>query len=586
MGIDCRLIGLPFTGLWVGTAVLLAAPAVPQETGPPPAAAAATPALPTQPTPPTISHATTYFLEPVDADGYLNYVAALNQTFGHPVLPPEQNAFAGIVQQLDTTDWYEDQRPRFYEQLGLALPAEPPAFTFDYIQHVRRQLPPPPTGDDGQATEPNPWLPMDPPEVVAAEAAYEQALSGPWTPQQLPGIDTWLATLEPPLTAVAAAVRRDHAYTPIIENDPFTGTVMDVMLPHLVSQRQIAKALGIRIHRDLAADRLDAVAGDLVTLRRLAEVSGREPFLISRLVGVSVLQLSQEILPRVLGHPSFAMHHLDPLRTAFENQTPSHLLMESMERFERLTLLEIVGAIRAGDAEFTAGFNVRSTDPAVAIADDQSRPKKEYNYPALATRLLRSEAFDPDRGFRRVNSFWDQQVIARFRQDAPFSRLQYQLDAEVTRRRDASRANLLRLAMLDALGPINSPAVKQEVTDTLVDLILGQFVTSFGGALGREKSVSVKDRLAQIALALAVYRLDHEAYPATLQPLVPDYLRDLLPDPYGGAPLRYQRHPHPGIIGMGYRLYSIGPNLVDDGGTNIEYDFEADITFIVRQPEK
>lgn len=67
------------------------------------------------------------------------------------------------------------------------------------------------------------------------------------------------------------------------------------------------------------------------------------------------------------------------------------------------------------------------------------------------------------------------------------------------------------------------------------------------------------------ALALRAYKLEHNAYPTKLQELVPNYLKQVPADPFGGGEaLRYKR------AGNSYVLWSIGPDGIDDGGTPIQ----------------
>lgn len=69
-------------------------------------------------------------------------------------------------------------------------------------------------------------------------------------------------------------------------------------------------------------------------------------------------------------------------------------------------------------------------------------------------------------------------------------------------------------------------------------------------------------QLARIAIALERFHLDHGRYPLELDALVPDYFPELPPDPMGDS-WRYA----PGPDSNGYKLYSIGWNLIDDGGS-------------------
>jgi hypothetical protein len=73
-------------------------------------------------------------------------------------------------------------------------------------------------------------------------------------------------------------------------------------------------------------------------------------------------------------------------------------------------------------------------------------------------------------------------------------------------------------------------------------------------------SAAMDSQLTQIALALAAYKADHHAYPAALAELAPRYLASVPEDRFSEKPLTYEAK------AQGYRLYSVGPNGVDNGG--------------------
>jgi hypothetical protein len=76
-------------------------------------------------------------------------------------------------------------------------------------------------------------------------------------------------------------------------------------------------------------------------------------------------------------------------------------------------------------------------------------------------------------------------------------------------------------------------------------------MTSYLASLEYERRVSISAlsrvycdtevcrRATLIRIALAMYRLDHKKYPATLQELVPEYLLEVPLDPYGQQPFQY-----------------------------------------------
>ena len=81
--------------------------------------------------------------------------------------------------------------------------------------------------------------------------------------------------------------------------------------------------------------------------------------------------------------------------------------------------------------------------------------------------------------------------------------------------------------------------------------------------LAWEKAAAVSAVL-RAEIAVRRYGLDHNRFPDRLADLVPVYLKAVPVDPLGlGKPLRYR----PLDGGKSFVLYSLGPNLKDDGGT-------------------
>jgi len=67
--------------------------------------------------------------------------------------------------------------------------------------------------------------------------------------------------------------------------------------------------------------------------------------------------------------------------------------------------------------------------------------------------------------------------------------------------------------------------------------------------------------LLEVSLALRAFKLEHHACPATLNELLPDYLKQVPRDPFGGGEALHYRKDGDRCL-----LYSIGPNGKDDGG--------------------
>ena len=74
----------------------------------------------------------------------------------------------------------------------------------------------------------------------------------------------------------------------------------------------------------------------------------------------------------------------------------------------------------------------------------------------------------------------------------------------------------------------------------------------------------------RLVAAIEAYHHENGVYPQSLDALAPSVLPELPQDPFTGASFNYARQ------GGGYRLYSVGANMRDDGGRGNAWDFKQD----------
>jgi hypothetical protein len=79
-------------------------------------------------------------------------------------------------------------------------------------------------------------------------------------------------------------------------------------------------------------------------------------------------------------------------------------------------------------------------------------------------------------------------------------------------------------------------------------------------ARARHNAVIAQERLLMSELALRCYNADKGRPPAGLQDLVPGYLSKVPEDPYTSQPMIYR------LRGTNWVVYSVGPDVVDNGG--------------------
>jgi hypothetical protein len=91
------------------------------------------------------------------------------------------------------------------------------------------------------------------------------------------------------------------------------------------------------------------------------------------------------------------------------------------------------------------------------------------------------------------------------------------------------------------------------------------------------QNVAIADarrRVARVAVAAARYQGEQRGLPEGLEELTPDFIAAIPVDPFDGKPLKFKR------TKRGLTIYSIGPDMTDDGGTPFnEEEKTGDITF-------
>ncbi|MCD6176013.1 MAG: hypothetical protein J7K65_09655 [Planctomycetes bacterium] len=87
-------------------------------------------------------------------------------------------------------------------------------------------------------------------------------------------------------------------------------------------------------------------------------------------------------------------------------------------------------------------------------------------------------------------------------------------------------------------------------------------------ALGKVSLISLRAlgglRCAETALAIERYRLKYQSLPDSLEQLVPEFMAEVPREPFDGKVLRYIKHD------VGYTVYTIGSDGVDNGGLSIQ----------------
>jgi hypothetical protein len=113
-------------------------------------------------------------------------------------------------------------------------------------------------------------------------------------------------------------------------------------------------------------------------------------------------------------------------------------------------------------------------------------------------------------------------------------------------------------------------------------VLLHTIMPSLSGVIAKDLRTIAYLRAADAALAVQRYRLKVDKFPEKLADLVPEYLKSVPKDPFDGNEMHYRK------LKSGFVVYSIGPDLSDDGGKEkptrrTKESPNWDVTFIVER---
>lgn len=293
---------------------------------------------------------------------------------------------------------------------------------------------------------------------------------------------------------------------------------MLILLPHLATMKECSMALGLRSIAELDDGQAEAAADDVALILRLEEELRQEPFLISQLVRVAMLNIAQQPI--------------------WEGIVSHHWSSDQLARIEaalsRIDMAADYGtAIRGENACCTSGVEYLVKHGGL---DEMLRPGSPET-PRCLWSLIPS-------GWVRQNQV------------------------------SCSRLLLERyLPVADAKGHAFYPTLAESAVQEVeclggpYSMVSRLFLPALSKSAFKFAQAQAYANLNLAACAIERYRLAHGQYPRRIQEVVPDFLPSVPTDPFtetkiAPAPLRYK------LTSSGdFVIYSIGWNLKDEGGT-------------------
>ena len=469
----------------------------------------------------TISRETTYIVQPLRDDGYVDYLAALNQRSREGVTP-ENNAAVLLWQALGPAEIAgrcgEEESGWFFRELGVPRPADDGEYFVSVWTYASRIEGDPPADQQHEPGE-DEW--GDPAgvnrtwESILSEQ-FEQAAQRPWSAEEFPRLAAWLEANQGPLQLVVDGSTRQRFYSPLIppKESPL---LFNVLLDGPLSCREVCRALMARAMLRLGEGKVDEAWHDLFACHRWARLVGQGPTYIEVLIAYAIDGIACSGDAAVAHHGNLTSEQARRFRADLRQLGPLPGVVDKINVAERFAFLDSVSAMaREGPAAF-----------AESAGSDEEPSWLETQLSKRGARLL-----EWDEVLRTGNDYFDRWVEAgriadRSERERAVAEVNVEIEEDLNEARDP-----MSLAK-SFLGKGPGKVVTEKIGQVFFAL-LGPDVST---AWQSEDRTRLTLQMAQVALALAAYRGDHGSYPDELAQLVPEYLDEVPRDLYVDAEL-------------------------------------------------
>ncbi len=486
----------------------------------------------------TVCKETTYVTGPLDADGRIDYVAALNDRLAKGVTP-DSNAMALLWKALGPKPEGYAVEAAYFKRLAIPAPPERGDYFVNSTTFFKARLKVD-RADDG---------------VKKLYEQEEAAHLRPWKADEFPAVADWLAANDKPLAVVAEAARRPVYFSPVAPHMTKDGPsgILGTHSYGLVACRSVVNALTARAMLRIGKGDAAGAWADLLTGLRLGRHIARGGHHhIDLLVGGVLESVAARTTVAFLDRAELDAKQLAACRRDLDGLPPPPDLAERADVHDRFFFLDTVMVFDRGIA--------KSMD---ALGGDKD----------IEALLRTTKVFDWDPTLRAANAFHDRMATALRHPDrANRVRAVKHLLDELN---DRAKFDAELKAVADAVAGGHNPS--EAVSRAVGNIVRGQLVSAWDklhDAADRQRQGHAN---LQVAFALAAYKLDHGRYPEALAALAPKYLPTVPGDLFSGKELVYR--PAAG----GYVLYSVGPNGKDDGGRGRDDDPAGD-DVVVRVP--
>lgn len=473
-----------------------------------------------------ISKETTFITAPLTANGFIDYKTYLNRELSKDVTP-ENNAAVFYLRALGDGDNICSESAYFERVIDL-LGADPYADGGPYFLDFARFY-------DEQ------------PDLSVHDLDYREfpehrvQLMRPWKSKEHLLVHQWLQKNRVPLDRVLNGTRMKKHYS-VLEQVEENDSIFFLVPLETLIHTEFATMLRIRATLLIGENRIEAAIGDALAIHRLARHSCHFTSIDS--IGVAglvcgstypgdlALANSSSVTAEQLLHYLSRLLELEPLLNFRQGLWAERLL--NLDEFQR-------GC---------------TTDPLTdsrrqATWDNLGLDTKDKINATMSSAVLKK--IDCNEIMIEVNEFYDR-IDHGLRHEYYQQRneaLQDFLNKYEQKFEQHNATSITKLTLL---------ATPQQQTEHIAKCMLGWRARNLKANHTMATSAVAIEQLNILGIALSIYQKTKGTFPKDLEQLVPDYLPKIPLDPFNGKAIFYRTNADSAII------YSVGPNLEDDGG--------------------
>lgn len=485
----------------------------------------------------TPSVATTHITSPLDAEGYVDYLAAANLKMRQGVSPSE-NAAIPLLEAIGIADGNLEVTNLLRAELGMPAwtPGSMQMFSMGSLVSERTAK----YRDNGVVTD-----------SAALEAEQKRindqngpAMERPWKEADFPEMAEVLKRNAASLKVVSEGVKRPKYYRPLVRRVP-TDTLIAILLPDVQVQREFARQLAMRAMLHLGHGRVQEAKADLLTMHRLGAHISNGATLIEGLVGVAIDSIAAAADNRWANHPLVTSTDIAAYRTELMALPAVSNFAHQLDLTERFMGLDVTQAIARGRLTTTSLVN-----------DTVSPEADEFGTGLRPDRFLEGLiglSVDWPTAMQTLNRQYDDLVAVAQKTD-PRTRDQGLQAIDAQLRASKADSTSFKSVVSSVIG--GNKGRGKNMGATLGQMLVPAVVQVFEA----ENRVRMRRLTTITGFAILEYRAVNGAPPAKLQDLVPDYLSTVPQDVYTGEGLKYTTD------GTNFKVYAVGRNRLDDGG--------------------